>query len=100
MLLIGDFNIPTVTSAAYQTLAARIVVPSARAGVFGTDLAQGKRYDQILVVPHPEASAHARFTGAGGALDFLRGVAPGAISGLNTTEFTHAMSDHLRLWAE
>jgi hypothetical protein len=66
--------------------------------VFGTDLAKGKRYDQILAVPGKLARPPG-FMG-GGALDFYAGAHRTLYPWLNKTEFTFEMSDHLPLWAE
>jgi endonuclease/exonuclease/phosphatase family metal-dependent hydrolase len=94
LFLVGDFNIPSLKSEAFQVLEARgITVPEALAGVFGTDLAQGKRYDQILV-------SGGNFTEKGGGLDFYRGAHRALYPRLNKTKFTFQMSDHLPLWAE
>jgi hypothetical protein len=78
VLLVGDFNLPSVKSETFRMLEARgfgaleargFGVPEALANVFGTDPAKQKRYDQILRVPHGAT----RFSGAGGALDFYAG---------------------------
>ena len=67
--------------------------------MFGTDLAQGKRYDQILAVPGKLVPAPS-FTGRGGAVDFYAGAHRVLYPRLNKTEFTFEMSDHLPLWVE
>lgn len=60
VLLVGDFNVPSIKSETFRVLTERgIAIPEAVAGVFGTDLAQGKRYDQILAVPHKLTDAFA-----------------------------------------
>jgi len=96
VLLVGDFNIPSVKSETFQVLEERgMLVPTALADVFGTDLARGKRYDQILAVPRTDV----RFVG-GGAVDFYARAHRAIYPRLNKTEFTFEMSDHLPLWVE
>lgn len=101
LLLVGDFNVPSLKSETFRVLEERgIAIPTALADVFGTDLAQGKRYDQILAVPQKPVVLHERFTGSGGALDFYAGAHRVLYRRLNKTEFTFEMSDHLPLWVE
>lgn len=99
LLLIGDFNVPSLRSETFAVLASRgLVMPEALLGEPGTDLARGKRYDQILAAP----GSTLRFTGRGGALDFYAGsfrpLYPSAR--FDKRAFTYEMSDHLPLWAE
>jgi endonuclease/exonuclease/phosphatase family metal-dependent hydrolase len=63
-----------------------------------TDLAQSKRYDQILSLPE-DAS---RFTGKAGSLDFYLGDHRAILREKRMTKaaFTFQLSDHLPLWAE
>jgi hypothetical protein len=97
VLLVGDFNLPSVKSETFRMLEARgFGVPEALAGVFGTDLAKQKRYNQILRVPHGTT----RFSSAGGALDFYAGSQRALFPRLNKRQFTFQMSDHLPLWVE
>lgn len=98
LLVTGDFNIPTTTGPLFEALTRRgLLVPDVLAGVHGSNLAQSKRYDQILYAP----AQGTRFTGRGGALDFYTG----GIDALDPREvdeiaFTWELSDHLPLWAE
>ena len=74
-------------------------MPKPLAGVHGTDLEKGKRYDQILHYPiYPE-----NFCNAGGELDFyiddahIAELFPG---GMTKEKFTFQISDHLPLWIQ
>lgn len=98
LLVTGDFNIPSVPSPLFDALTRRgLAMPEVLAGVHGSNLAQNKRYDQILFAP----SKGTRFTGKGGALDFYTGgIAALYPMGLTAMEFTRELSDHLPLWAE
>jgi endonuclease/exonuclease/phosphatase family metal-dependent hydrolase len=101
LFLVGDFNVPSTKSEAFQLLEERgIPVPAALTGVFGTDLAQGKRYDQILAVPQKHAIGRSRVSGRGGAVDFYAGSHRVLYPRLNKTQFTFEMSDHLPRWVE
>jgi endonuclease/exonuclease/phosphatase family metal-dependent hydrolase len=100
VLLVGDFNIPSTSSECFEVLTERgFAIPDSLANVFGTDLARGKRYDQILIVPRKVESVP-RLTGNGGAVDFYAGSHRPLYPRLNKTEFTFQMSDHLPLWVE
>jgi hypothetical protein len=67
--------------------------------VTGSDLAQEKRYDQILHLPTYTTS----FTNNGGVLDFYCGnhlpLFPGSPK-ITKEAFTYQLSDHLPLWAQ
>lgn len=74
-----------------------VVAPGITAEV-RTDLAQHKRYDQILCLPHDST----RFSGRGGVVDFYRGDYRALFPRrrMSKAAFTHQVSDHLPLWAE
>lgn len=100
ILVMGDFNIPSLASPLYKALTSRdLMMPAALAGVHGTDLAKNKRYDQIL---HYSATPQVTFSTNGGALDFAAGGWEGLYPGPTTkpVDYTHQMSDHLPLWIE
>lgn len=91
VLVVGDFNV-----AALGDLRGLVVAPGiARVA---TDLAHGKRYDQILCLPREAA----RFTGRAGAVDFYDGSWRELFPGrrMSKAAFTFQVSDHLPLWAE
>jgi hypothetical protein len=63
---------------------------------FGTNLAQDKRYDQILHYPgYPE-----NFSNQAGVVDFYAGSSKELFPDLEKTAFTFQMSDHLPLWMQ
>jgi len=98
LIVMGDFNIPSRRSSLFRTLtASRLELPRALANLeFGTDLAKGKRYDQILHYPiYPE-----NFTNAGGVLDFYAGDHRPLFPRLSKAKFTYQVSDHLPLWLQ
>lgn len=96
IVLLGDFNIPSVGSELFKAMTSKgLRVPPALLGVHGTDLAKGKRYDQILHDPKYVKS----FTKQGGVLDFYKGDHKDLYPGTKMTkrEFTYQLSDHLPL---
>lgn len=102
VILVGDFNIPSLESPLYAALAALAArglrMPQALAGEHGSNLDENKRYDQILHLPrlaHP-------FTGQAGVLDFYAGNYQALYPRRKMTklEFTYELSDHLPLWAQ
>lgn len=97
IVVVGDFNIPAIDSPLFQAITSGgLQMPPNLIGVHGSDLAQGKRYDQILHDPRFTKS----FTGQGGVLDFYaRDHAP-LFPGTAMTKqaFTFQLSDHLPLW--
>jgi endonuclease/exonuclease/phosphatase family metal-dependent hydrolase len=98
MIVMGDFNIPSRRSSLFKTLTAKhLALPGALATLeFGTDLAKGKRYDQIFHYPiYPE-----NFTNAGGVLDFYAGDHRPLFPALAKEKFTYQVSDHLPLWIQ
>ena len=95
----GDFNIPSTDNPRYKAITAKgLRVPRALLGAPGSDLALGKRYDQILHLP---AFTHA-FTNHGGVLDFDCGDHRPLFPGMRMSkrDFTYQLSDHLPLWVE
>jgi endonuclease/exonuclease/phosphatase family metal-dependent hydrolase len=97
LVVVGDFNIPSVDSPLYKAVTSRgLKMPSQLVGLHGSDLAQMKRYDQILHDPQYTKS----FTGQGGIIDFYAkdhtSLFPGET--LTKTQFTYQLSDHLPLW--
>ena len=99
LVVVGDFNIPSVDSDLYRALAARgLRMPRALAGQHGSNLDENKRYDQILHLPRFTHS----FTGLGGVIDFYAGDHQALYPRCRMTkrEFTYEMSDHLPLWAQ
>lgn len=98
LLVMGDFNIPNRRSSLFKTITAKnLALPRALAALeFGTDLAKGKRYDQIFHYPiYPE-----NFTNAGGVLDFYAGDHRPLFPALSKSKFTYQISDHLPLWLQ
>jgi len=73
-------------------------MPKALLGEHGSDLAQNKRYDQILCLP----SEGRHFAGLGGTVDFYAGGIAKLFPGewLGKREFTYEMRDHLPLWVQ
>ena len=95
-LVTGDFNIET--KAMYKALTdTGLVAPTAlQAKEFGTNLAQNKRYDQILHYPIYDDS----FINKGGVLDFYAGSFEPLFPDLEKTACTYQLSDHLPLWVQ
>lgn len=99
IIVMGDFNIPSIASPLFEALTSRgLQLPPALFGAHGTNLARNKRYDQIVHAPtNPR-----RFTGRGGVLDFYgtshRPLFPGRA--MSKDEFTYQISDHLPLWIQ
>lgn len=92
----GDFNIPSLDSPLLDVLRARgLELARGTSGVHGSDLAQGKRYDQILHLPHTRRA----FTDRGGVVDFYAGDHAPLFprSAMTKREFTYELSDHLPL---
>lgn len=108
LLVMGDFNTPTLTDPLFRALASHgLKVPKPliqlAAGdrvIGGSNLGTDARYDQILHLPTmPE-----NFTNCGGALDFFVDDAhidqlfPG--KNYSRQKFTFQMSDHLPIWIQ
>ena len=98
ILMMGDFNIPSQKSELFEAITSKgLSIPKALQKLtFGTDLAKGKRYDQILhYANYPE-----NFTNLGGVLDFYQGDSEPLFLGLSKDKFTFQISDHLPLWMQ
>lgn len=99
IILMGDFNIPAVGDPLYRAITGKgLQMPEPLLGLHGTNLAEDKRYDQILHYPVFTQS----FTNAGGALDFYAGDHKALFPGvkMSKAEFTYQLSDHLPLWVQ
>lgn len=103
-IVMGDFNIPSRRSSTYRALTGggkNLLLPAGLIGIKGTNLSQKNTYDQILHGP----TAHDRFSGHGGVLDFYRGdwralyPSPGPRP-RTKQKFTYELSDHLPLWLQ
>jgi len=98
LIVMGDFNIPSLDSPLYKAVTKRgLVMPASLAGITGSNLARNKRYDQILHNPVYTKS----ITNKGGCLDFIGdgwgALYPEAKSAFDD-DFTYQLSDHLPLW--
>jgi hypothetical protein len=97
VLVMGDFNISSLLSPAYQLLAAHglLHMPHGIARPHGTDLAPGKRYDQIVHFGDSGLDL-----GRGGAVDFFEGSFAPLFPGVRSDLATYQLSDHFPLWVE
>ncbi|HEX5368969.1 MAG TPA: endonuclease/exonuclease/phosphatase family protein [Dehalococcoidia bacterium] len=102
LILMGDFNIPDDDDATYKAITSKgLEIPDALRGEHGSNLAQDKRYDQIL---HYPKFSHT-FSARGGVLDFYRNdwrsLFPAAqYPDMTKAKFTFQLSDHLPLWVQ
>ncbi len=99
IILLGDLNIPKEDSDLFRAITSRgLRMPEALRGEHGSNLAQDKRYDQILHDPKFVKS----FTARGGVLDFYQGDHHALYPHVAMTkeELTYELSDHLPLWIE
>jgi endonuclease/exonuclease/phosphatase family metal-dependent hydrolase len=101
IILLGDFNIPSTESPLYKAVTSKgLAAPASLLKLHGTNLAQNKRYDQILHYPRYTGA----FTDQGGAVDFFandwEALFPKAdFPNLKQhNDYTFEMSDHLPLW--
>jgi endonuclease/exonuclease/phosphatase family metal-dependent hydrolase len=96
LIVVGDFNIDTPNQLAALT-SKGLQMPAALKGkTYGTNLAQDKRYDQILHYPdYPQ-----NFSNQAGVVDFYSGGTKDLFADLDKTAFTFQMSDHLPLWMQ
>jgi hypothetical protein len=102
IFLIGNYNIPNTDSDLFKAITSKgIKIPTAHlCNVFGSNLSNGKRYDQILHYPSNIES----FTDIAGVLDFDRGgeclreCFPS--NSMTKIEFTYQLSDHLPIWLQ
>ena len=96
LIVVGDFNIETPAQLAALT-SKGLQMPTALKGkAYGTNLAQDKRYDQILHYPdYPQ-----NFSNQAGVLDFYTGGTKDMFPDLDKAAFTFQLSDHLPLWMQ
>jgi hypothetical protein len=100
LIVMGDFNIPSKTSPLFKAITKHgLKIPTALAGLeHGSNLEKDKRYDQILhYSDYPD-----NFTNKGGILDYYIDAShiKDLFPGMNKTDFTFQMSDHLPLWMQ
>lgn len=100
LIVMCDFNVPDTTGPLYQAVTSKgLCLPTGLASLaHGSNLEKDKRYDQILHYPvYPENCAN-----TGGVLDFYGSEADidALFPGMNKTDFTYQMSDHLALWLQ
>jgi len=99
VIVLGDFNIPSRRSSLFKAVTSKgLQCPPALLGAPGTDLARGKRYDQIRHDPIFTTS----FLNHGGVLDFYCGDHQPLFPAdkLTKDKFTFQLSDHLPLWIQ
>ena len=96
LIVVGDFNIDSPEQLAALT-SKGLQMPAALKGkAYGTNLAQDKRYDQILHYPdYPQ-----NFSNQAGVVDFYSGGTKDLFPDLEKAAFTFQMSDHLPLWMQ
>ena len=101
IILMGDFNIDSFKSELYKAISkyglrAPVAIIQSE---FGSNLANGKRYDQILHHPGQTGSV---FTDHGGVLDYYKGNYKALLpyKDLTKDKFTYELSDHLPLWVQ
>lgn len=99
VIVVGDFNIPSVKSPLYAAFTEfGLTMPKALLGTHGSNLEKDKRYDQIAILPAYTKAEMPR----GGVLDFYgkdhAPLFPGVE--LSKEKFTYELSDHLPLWME
>jgi endonuclease/exonuclease/phosphatase family metal-dependent hydrolase len=95
-IVVGDFNIETPAQLAALTSKGLQMPTKLMGKTYGTNLAQDKRYDQILHYPgYPQS-----FTNEAGVVDFFSGGTKDLFADLDKTGFTYQLSDHLPLWMQ
>ncbi len=95
-IVVGDFNIETPAQLAALTSKGLQMPGRLKDKTYGTNLAQNKRYDQILHYPdYPQ-----NFSNEAGVVDFFSGGTEDLFPGLEKSKFTFQMSDHLPLWMQ
>ena len=108
LIVMGDFNTPTLDDKIFKALTRRgLKIPASLVdlkigdiAVKGSNLGKDARYDQILHMP----TLTRRFTNRGGTLDFygsdafIKELFPGA--GYSREEFTYQLSDHFPIWVQ
>ncbi len=104
ILVMGDFNIPSVDDDTFKAIASRgLTIPNVLRGTdHGSNLARNKRYDQIL-----HYSRYTKvFKDKGGVLDFYRNNWRALFPAAeypdvgDKEDFTYQLSDHLPLWVQ
>jgi hypothetical protein len=98
ILVMGDFNIPSIDSDLFKAVTSKgLMIPEALSKLnFGTNLEKDKRYDQILHLPIYKK----KFTNCGGVVDFYTGGIKPLFGEMDKAKFTFQMSDHLPLWIQ
>ena len=99
LIVVGDFNIPSRTSALFAAITrCGLKIPAALLGEHGSNLGRDRSYDQIL----HDATYLKSFTNHGGVLDFYAGDHQPLFpeKKLTKAEFTYQLSDHLPLWIQ
>lgn len=102
VIVMGDFNIPSLDSPLYQDVCSRglKMVDAIAKQDLGSNLEKNKRYDQILHY----AKYTSAFTPTGGVLDFF--IDEDSIPKLYVekppakADFTYELSDHLPIWVQ
>ncbi|UCD93450.1 MAG: endonuclease/exonuclease/phosphatase family protein [Candidatus Zixiibacteriota bacterium] len=94
-IVMGDFNIPSEDDELFAAITSEgLRIPDALRGITGSNLAQNKRYDQILHYPRFTKC----FSNRGGVLDFYADDQEALFPGMELRDFTYQLSDHLPLW--
>lgn len=108
LIVVGDFNTPTMDDELFQALTSRgLLVPDALKNlssgervIGGSNLGRNARYDQILHLP----TMKKRFSNYGGAVDFYGSDADieELFPGRNYTreKFSFQLSDHFPVWVQ
>jgi exonuclease III len=101
IILLGDFNIPSVkeTDELFKAITSTdLRIPPGLVDIRGTNLSGRNRYDQILHFPRQNNN----FTGNGGVLDVYKDdyqiLFPDTME--SNEDLTWQMSDHLPLWVQ
>jgi endonuclease/exonuclease/phosphatase family metal-dependent hydrolase len=108
LIVMGDFNTPSLDDKTFKALTRRgLQVPDSLlelkvgdVAVKGSNLGKDARYDHILHLP----TARKRFTNFGGILDFhvsdasIEQLFPG--QDMTRTQFTYQLSDHFPVWVQ
>src|SRR5262249_35760486 len=95
-IVVGDFNLDTPAQVAALTSKGLQMPRALQSKTYRTNLAQNKRYDQILQYADYPPS----FTNQAGIVDFFTGVTADLFPGLGKDAFTFQLSDHLPLWMQ
>ena len=104
IIVMGDFNIPKIDDDLFRAITSKgLTIPQVLLGEHGSNLAQNKRYDQILYYSRYTKT----FKDAGGTLDFYcndwRGLFPKddyPDMKDDNYDFTYELSDHIPLWVQ